>query len=179
MTHFEIIWLFLTGSFLGYILLFFLIVGSFLLLTLIFQAACALANVEPSPSFLYSMLLVFLTLIFTVPLNGFLAYVLMTSLLREMLGAAVVIGFLFVIGFIFCVLICAVMYMLLLRISILKGFLTGLFEQLLALLAFSLLYAILLVILAIIQLRYGPITPPNSSALTPPAGQTVVVAESS
>jgi hypothetical protein len=174
MIHLGLVWVFLIGNVYGNILLFFLIVGSILLLTLIFQAACSLANVEP-PGFLYSLLLVLLTLVFTVPLNGFLAYLVVGSVMHQWVGGAVVATFLFFIGFILCVLISSVLYILLLRISILKGFLTGLFEQLLALLAFSLLYGILLVIMALIQIFFGPFLPENA-VLTPPAARTVAVA---
>jgi hypothetical protein len=177
MVHLGVVWLFLIGNIYGNILLFFLIIGSILLLTVIFQAACSLANVEP-PGFLYSLLLVLITLVFTVPLNAFLAYLVVGSVLHQWAGGAVVASFLFFIGFILCVLISSALYIVLLRISILKGFLTGLFEQLLALLAFSLLYGILFVILALIQIFFGPLLPDNA-ALTPPAARTVALAEPS
>src|SRR5579872_4590084 len=104
MIHLGVAWGFLTSGALGYIVLFFLIVGSILLLTVIFQAACSLANVDP-PSFVYSLLLVLLTLAVLVPLNGLLAYLLFGSAARETLGSALAGTFLFFLGFIVCVLI--------------------------------------------------------------------------
>lgn len=171
MTHAGIIWLFLSDSLLGNILLVVIAVGSVLLFTLIFQAACSLANVEP-PGFLYSLLLVLVTLALTVPVNGVLAYLLAHSPLYELLGTAVVVAFQCFAGFIVCVLLSSILYVLALRISLTKGLLTGLYEQLLALLAFSLLYGTLFVILSLVQLRYGPLHPPK--APPPVAVRTVV-----
>ena len=173
MVHLGIVWVFLTNNIYGNIVLFFVIIGSILLLTLIFQAACSLANVDP-PGFLYSLLLVLLTLVFTVPLNAVFAYLFIGSQMQQWLGTAALATLLFFLGFIVCVLISSALYIVLLRISLLKGFLTGLYEQLLALLAFSLLYGILLVILALIQIFFGPFAPSNA-ALTPPAEHTAAV----
>jgi hypothetical protein len=175
MTHLGIIWQFLSGNIFGNILLFFVLIGSLLLLTVIFQAACSLANVEP-PNFLKSLLIVLLTLACTVPLNGGFAYFLVRVQLNEWLGIGGVVALAFLVGFVVCVLISTVLYIVLLRISLRKGFLTAVFEQLLALLAFTLLYGIFLVILAAIQIRYGL---PTNASRTLPAASTIAVAESS
>jgi hypothetical protein len=174
MVHLGVVWGFLMSGVPGYIVLFFLIVGSILLLTVIFQAACSLANVDP-PNYLYSLLLVLLTLVVIVPINGLLAYLLFGSAAQETLGGALAATFLFFLGFIVCVLISSALYIVLLRISLLKGFLTGLFEQLLAVLAFGLLYGILCVILALVQIIFGPFLPTNA-ARTPPAERAAAVA---
>ena len=135
MTH-GIVYLFLTENPIGWGLLALLALGSVLLLPLIFQAACSLANVDP-PGYLFSLLLVLITLVFIVPFNGVLGYLLLGPLFQEWLGTSIVVAFLFIVGFIFCLVISSVLYIMALRISILKGVLTGLYEQLLALLAFA------------------------------------------
>lgn len=174
MTHLGIVWQFLSGTVSGNIVMFFVLIGSLLLLTVIFQAACSLANVEP-PRFLYSLLIVLLTLACTMPLNGGFAYFLVRVQLNEWVGIGGVVVLDFLVGFIVCVAISTVLYIVLLRISLRKGFLTAIFEQLLALLAFTLLYGIFLVILAVIQIRYGlPTAAPTLSAPSP-----IAVAESS
>jgi hypothetical protein len=170
MTH-GIVYVFLTENPIGWTLLAFLLVGSLLLLPVIFQAACSLANVEP-PGYLYSLLLVLITLVFIVPFNGILAYLLLGPLFQEWLGISMVVAFLFVVGFIFCVVISSILYMVALRISIMKGFLTGLYEQLLALLAFALIYGILFVILSVLQIVWPMVG--SKASLTPPAPPVLV-----
>jgi hypothetical protein len=171
MTH-GIVYQFLSVNPIGWTLLAILAVGCLLLLPVIFQAACSLANVEP-PGYLYSLLLVLITLVFTVPINGVLAYLLVGSMLRELLGTTLVVAFLFVVGFILCVAISSILYILALRISIVKGFLTGLYEQLLALLAFALIYGFLFVLLSVIQIIWPLLG--GKASLSPVAPRAVVV----
>ena len=59
--------------------------------------------------------------------------------------------------------IATVLYVPILHISVKKGVLTGMFEQLLGMLLFALLYGALLVILAVIQIVNKPAE--NKSAL--------------
>ena len=112
MVHLGVVWGFLTSGVPGYIVLFFVIVGSILLLTVIFRAACSLANVEP-PNYLYSLLLVLLTLVILAPINGLLAYLLFGSSVHETIGSALAATFLFFLGFIVCVLISSAPYIVL------------------------------------------------------------------
>jgi hypothetical protein len=167
----EMIWTFLMGgTALGIFVLVCSIVIGVLLCTLVFQAACALADVE-TPNFLYSLLLVLLTLALCVPLVGGIVYLYKLTPLYNWLSGWVSFSFLALVGFALCVAVSSALYIPILRVSLKKGVLTGLFEQLLGLLLFTLLYGALCVILAVAQIvlqRNKPAPAPAKSAMVWP-----------
>lgn len=165
MGNFEATWTFFAGSLFGNLVFTALIIAGILLLTGVFQAACALADV-PTPNFLYSLLLVLFTLALLVPLNAGIIYLYRQTALATALDAWMSVLLLSIIGFALCVAISAALYTPILRISLKKGLLTGLFGQLLGLLLFSLLYGALLVVLAVVQIKYKPTLPNKTTAVS-------------
>jgi hypothetical protein len=163
MGNLEVTWTFFSGTVFGHLVFTALIIAGILLLTGVFQAACALADVS-TPNFLYSLLLVLLTLALLVPLNAGIIYLYQRTALATLLDVWMSVVLLSVIGFVLCVAISAALYTPILRISLKKGLLTGLFEQLLGLLLFSLLYGALLVVLAVVQIKYKPALPSKTAA---------------
>jgi hypothetical protein len=148
----DVIWEFLLGGhFLGYFVLGCCAVLGLLLGTLVFQAACALADVE-APNFLYSLLLVLLTVAVCGPLVWGIVYLYKQTPLYQRASGWVSFTFLAVVGFLLCVAISSALYIPLLRVGPKKGVLTGLFEQLLALLLGLLLFGAFSVILAVVQM---------------------------
>ena len=168
----EVIWSFLLGgTALGLFVLACTILIGLLLATFVFQAACALADVE-TPGFFLSMLLVLLTAAVCVPLNWGIVYLYARTPLYNWLSGWASFLFLFVIAFVLCVAVSAALYTPILRISLKKGALTGLFEQLIGLLLFTLVYGAVLVILAVTQIvtnRNKPAPAPPKAVLVRPA----------
>ncbi len=147
----EMIGAFLVSGVLGLIVLACVVVIGLLLATLVFQAACALADVE-APNFFFSMLLVLLTAAICAPLNAGIVYVYAKTPMYLWASGWWSFIILSVIGFALCVAVSAALYTPILRISLKKGVLTGLFEQLIGLLLFGLLYGALCVVLAVAQI---------------------------
>jgi hypothetical protein len=168
----EMIWTFLvSGTILGLFVLACTILISLLLATFVFQAACALADVE-TPGFFFSMLLVLLTGAVCVPLNWGVVYLYTRTLLYQWMSGWASFVLLSVIAFVLCVGVSAALYTPILRISLKKGVLTGLFEQLIGLLLFTLVYGAVLVILAVTQIvtnRNKPAPAPPKAVLVRPA----------
>jgi hypothetical protein len=168
----EVIWQFLISGALGYIVFAFSIVVGVFLCTLVFVAACALADVE-APNLVVSLLIVLLTLAVCGPLVWGIVYVYKLTPLWDALSGSVSFTVLALIGFVLCVAVSSALYIPILRVSVKKGVLTGFFEQLLGLLLFMLIYGAVCVILALVQVgssRSSNRAEPDSPAAYTAAG---------
>jgi hypothetical protein len=151
----DAIWEFLLGGHaLGYFVLGCCAAFGVLLCTLVFQAACALADVD-APNFLYSLVLVLLTLAVCGPLVWGIVYLYKQTPLYRWSSGWGSFTVLALVGFLLCVAVSSALYVPLLRVSLKKGLLTGLFEQLLTLLLGLLLFGAFSVILAVVQMGWA------------------------
>jgi hypothetical protein len=166
----EVIWHFLVSGVLGYIVFGFSVIVGVFLCTLVFVAACALADVEP-PNLLFCLLIVLLTLVVCGPLVWGIVYVYKQTPLWDALSGSVSFTVVAVVAFVLCVAISSALYIPILRVSVKKGVMTGFFDQLLGLLLFSLIYGVVCVILAFVQI--GNTKSSSRAAPEPLAARTV------